>query len=65
MNSIRKTLFGQLYYFNNQSHFQLRKEGLYCETFSLIDKAGTRGIKFYGMFNYTKVNINNEKFECF
>ncbi len=60
MNSIGKTLFGRLYYFNKQAHFQVRKEGLYCETFSLIDQA-----KFYGIFNYTKVNINNEKFELY
>ena len=57
MNSIYKTLFGRLYYFNNQAHFQLQKEGLYCETFSLN--------KFYGMFNYTKVNINDKKFELY
>ena len=60
MNSIGKTLFGRLYYFNNQAHFQLKKNGLYCETFLLIDKA-----KFYGMLDYTKVIINDDKFELY
>lgn len=51
-NNINKTLFGQIYFFNKQSHFQTRNSNLYYETFSIQNK------NIYGIFDFKQLSKN-------
>lgn len=49
MKNITKTLFGQLYYFNKNSHFH-RNNRLYCETFYIPEHF------IYGIFDFKLIS---------
>jgi len=50
MKNITKTLFGQLYYFKKNSHFQLKTNRLYCETFYIPEHF------IYGIFDFKLIS---------
>ena len=52
MKNIKQTLFGQLYFLNKQSHFQLRTSNLYCETFFIQNHY------IYGIFEFKQLSKN-------
>ena len=53
MRNIGKTLFGQIYYLNKQSHFQMRNTNLYCESFFIPDKF------IYGIMDFKQLSKND------
>lgn len=52
MKNIKQTLFGQLYFLNKQSHFQLKTSNLYCETFFIQNHY------IYGIFEFKQLSKN-------
>jgi hypothetical protein len=60
MNRLSKTLFGKLYYYeNNQSHFKLSKSKSYCETFFMKEQYMGELRSIYGIVDF-KYLPNNE-----
>ena len=59
MNRLSKTLFGKLYYGNNQSHFKLTNSKSYCETFFMKEQYMGKLCSIYGIADF-KYFPNNE-----